>query len=527
MHGVALLLMTAAAAHLLARRLRVPSIPLLLLAGVAAAQLAPPPAQLVEDALVLGVSFLLFLAGLELDPRRMRAQTRATLQVGTIHFGLLVTGSFLAAVALGFGARGSAYLAVALAPSSTLVGVRLLQTRRQMFEPFGRLVLGVLLVQDLFVLAAIPLLATVGRGWASGVTGLAGLAALGGLVVLARAWLAPRLLALSDDPELGLLAPLALLFAFLALGSWLTLPTVVGSFLAGVALARFPVSGVVRIGLAPVGDFFSALFFTALGALVQPPTAAQLLETSLLAVLVIVVTVPLVAALAERAGFSAKPAIEAGLLLSQTSEISLVIGLAGVLQGDIDQDVFTVIILVTVTTMLLTPLLATDRVAWSLMKVRPDRQRAASVDASGHVLLLGAGATGMQLLEDLVIAGVDLVVVDDDPAVLGRLREAGVPTVRGDAADRRVLRRARADRARVVISTIRRPRDNRSVFEVAPGVPALIRVFDQPDAAWVAERGGTPVLYTQASADAVIEWMEEEEEELEKRWAARRVAASA
>ena len=191
MHGVALLLMTAAAAHLLARRLRVPSIPLLLLAGVAAARLAPPPAQLVEDALVLGVSFLLFLAGLELDPRRMRAQTRATLQVGTIHFGLLVTGSFLAAVALGFGARGSAYLAVALAPSSTLMGVRLLQTRRQMFEPFGRLVLGVLLVQDLFVLAAIPLLATVGQGWASGVTGLAGLAALGGLVVLARAWLAP------------------------------------------------------------------------------------------------------------------------------------------------------------------------------------------------------------------------------------------------------------------------------------------------------------------------------------------------
>ena len=525
MHGVALLLLAAAVAHLLARRLGVPPIPMLIVAGIVAARAVPPDGTVVQDILVLGVSFLLFQSGLELDPRRMRAQLSAAVQIGTLHFWALMAGSFLASLALGLGARGAAYLAVAMAASSTLVCVRLLQSRKQMYEPFGRLVLGVLLLQDAFVLAAIPLLAGIGAGWSGALTGLVGVAVLTASSAAARAWIAPRMLGLAEDSDLALLAPLTLLFAFLALGSWLGLPTVVGAFLAGVSLARFPVNGVVRTELAPIGDFFTPLFFTALGAFVVAPTLGQLRDAALLSLVVILVTVPLVAALAERAGFAAKSAIEAGLLLSQTSEISLVLGLAGMLQGHIDQGTFTVIILVTVVTMLLTPFLATDRVAWWLVRWHPAGRVSEAVTESGHVLLLGAGATGMQLLEDLVIAGADVVVVDDDPAVLARLRGAGVRTVRGDAADRTVVRLAGADRARVVISTVRRPRDNRGLLRVARGVPSLIRVFDQVDADWVRKHGGTPVLYTEASADAFMEWLEEVDQELRATAAARGIGA--
>jgi Trk K+ transport system NAD-binding subunit len=109
--------------------------------------------------------------------------------------------------------------------------------------------------------------------------------------------------------------------------------------------------------------------------------------------------------------------------------------------------------------------------------------------------------------------------------VLARLRDADVRTVRGDAADREVLRRAGADRARVVISTIRRARDNRGLLRVAPGVPALVRVFDDGDARWVKYLGGIPVLYTEASADALMEWVEESEDELTTRARARGVHA--
>ena len=518
MHGVAALLAAAAVAHLLARLLRVPVIPLLLVAGLVLSFIAAPPAQILEDALVLGVSFLLFVVGLELDPRRVRAQRRAALRVGTFQFITMAALGFGAALLLGFDRVESGYIALGLTASSTLVGVRLLQRRGHMFEPSGRLVLGVLLLQDVLVLLAIPIVADLGSGWREVLLGLASIAALGGFSLLVRRWAPALLLRVADDEEVVLLVALAILFLFLGASGALGLPLVVGAFLAGATLARFPVNGVVRSELAPIGDFFTAVFFTALGALVRIPTPVELGQTLALTLLVVLVTPPLVMLIAERAGFAAKPAIEAGLLLSQTSEISLVIGLAGMIQGHIDGGVFVVIALVTLITMLLTPFIATDRVAWRLMHWHPARRGRPDAEAppSDHLLLLGAGATGMPLLEDLLVAGCRLAVVDDDPGVIEVLSEAEILTIRGEASDPQVLRQAGADRARAVSSTIRRPRDNATLLEMTRGIPVLVRVFDRADAEWVRTRGGIPILYSEATAESLLEWFAENDGALER-----------
>ena len=508
MHGVAYLLVAAAAGFGAARWLNLPAIPFLLIAGVGLSRIAPLPPGLLADALVLGASFLLFVVGLELDPRRMRAQGGSAAKVGSVQFLALGALGYATAVGLGYAPRESAYLAVALTASSTLVGVRLLQRRQQMFEPYGRLVLGVLLLQDLLVLLTIPLLTESGGAIRGVLTGFAGVGAIALLTLSVRRWIAPWFLRVSEDSEALLLSTLMVLFAFLAVGAGLGLPVVVGSFLAGVSLARFPVNGIVRVGLAPIGDFFTAVFFTALGALVSIPSLPQLLDALLFSALVVLVTVPLVAWRAERNGFSAKQAIEAGLLLSQTSEISLVIGLAGMLQGHLGNDVFTVIALVTLATMVVTPFLASEAVASRLLHLHPGRSRSAreAASASGHVVLLGAGSSGMPLLEDFILAGERTVVVDDDPGVVRRLEEAGIPTIRGDASDPKILAQAGVRRARAVCSTIRRPRGNGSLLEMAVDVPVLVRVFEQEDALWVRERGGIPVLYSEATADAVMAW---------------------
>ena len=516
MHGIAYLLGAAACAYALARWLHLPAIPFLLLAGVALSRIAPLPSELLIDALVLGVSFLLFVVGLELDPRRMRGQRRAATGVGSVQFLVLAVLGFFAATGLGYAGLESAYLAVALTASSTLVGVRILQRRQQMFEPYGRLVLGVLLLQDLLVLATIPMLSEAEGRIRSVAVGLGGVAVVGVLTLVTRRWVAPQLLRVAEDSEALLLSTLMILFAFLAASDLLGLPVVVGSFLAGVSLARFPVNGVVRVGLAPIGDFFTAIFFTALGALVSVPTPTQLLHALVLSALVVFVTVPLVAWLAERNGFSAKQGIEAGLLLSQTSELSLVIGLTGMLQGHLDAEVFTVIALVTLGTMLLTPLLAGEAVAMRLLHVHPGRSTSSreAAAASDHILLLGAGSSGMPLLEDLILAGERIVVVDDDPRVVRRLEDAGIPTIRGDASDPLVLEQAGITRARVVCSTIRRTRDNALLLRLARDVPVLVRVFDEEDARWIREQGGTAVLYSMATAEALMEWYSEARVEL-------------
>jgi hypothetical protein len=298
-------------------------------------------------------------------------------------------------------------------------------------------------------------------------------------------------------------------------------PLVSGAFVAGVALSSFPVNGVVRGQLASISDFFTAVFFTALGATLGIPSGTELLQAAALGLVVVLLTPPLVALIAERAGFSARPAIFSGLLLSQTSEFSLVVGLQGVVLAQIAPGTFSVIVLVTLGTMMLTPFLAADRVSLALMRWHPSRRMTDELDPPrDHVLLLGCGTSGMPLLETLVIGPYPVVAVDDDPQVVARVQEAGVRAFRGDAADRRLLLRAGAHQARVVISTVRRAEDNLPLLEVAGEVPVLVRAFNDEDAALVNARGGRAVLYSDAAATSFLEWFDrggwQEDDDLEE-----------
>lgn len=513
MLGIAILLAGAAFAYALAKALRVPAIPLLLLSGVALAYTGLLPEELLADTLVLGVTFLMFVTGIELNPRRTRAQRRPAIRVGILQFFLLAALGIGVSLALGFDILSATYLGLALTASSTLVIVRLLRQRRRMFEPYARLVVGVLLLQDLLVILLVPVLTRTPHGIGSVMLGLVGVAALLGLTYATTRWATPLLERLGDDDESLLLTVLAMLFVFIGLADLLGLPLVVGAFFAGVSLSSFPVNGIIRPHLGSIGDFFSAVFFTALGALIRIPTLTEGFQAIVLAGLVIVATPPLVAMIAERAGLSARPALEAGVLLAQTSELSLVVGLYGMLEGQIGPNVFTVIALVTLITMMATPFLANDAVVWRLMRYYPLRREGdIPPPAGGHVLLLGSGSTGFPLMETLLASGHDVVVVDDDPAVIEQLREAEVPTIRGDATDIQVLREARAKEARIITSTIRRPEDNRRLLEHARGVPVLVRVFDEEDARWVEEMGGIPVLYSEAAAAAMLRWYDRERE---------------
>lgn len=518
MEAIAILLAAAAVAHALARAFGTPAQPLLLLAGAALAATGTVPTELLTDTLVLGVAFLLFVNGVELNPRRTHAQRNAALRVGLFQFVLLGAIGLGAALALGFRGIEPVYVALALTASSTVVVIRLLQRRRQMFEPYGRLVIGVLLLQDMLVILLMPLVTRMRLGAWALVTGIAGIVLLLALAYACVRWLAPRLARLDGDDEAMLIAILALLFLFIAAADLLDLPVVAGAFLAGVALARFPLSGMARTQLASIGDFFSAIFFTALGALIGMPTGTELIRALVLVLIVIAVTPPLVTLIAERAGFSARAAIESGLLLSQMSELSLVLGLYGLTEGEISGSTFTVIALATVLSMVLTPLITRDRVVWRLMRWHPaPRDLDAHVPTAGHVLVLGSGTTGMPLLETLLAAGNEVVVVDDDPAVIARLRDADVPCLRGDAADLGVLAAARARHARIITSTIRRPEDNRRLLDYVRGVPVLVRVFDQDDAEWISAAGGTPILYSEAAADGLLRWMQKTGSAIERR----------
>ncbi len=523
MNELALLLLVAAAGHGLALWSGMPTIPVLLGSGMLLSfsglvrQDGLETAAELEDLplftfLGLGLTVLVFASGLELNPQRFRRQRRPVLWVGFSQFAVMGAVGFGAARLLGFGPLESVYLGFAVSASSTLVALRQLQATQQSYEPHGRMVIGVLLLQDALTIAILvalthwgsgPMWLLQGYGWAALMAGVAWW--------LQRQGARPLLERCRGDEESILLGVLALLFLFLGASHLAGLPLVVGAFLAGYSLSSFPVSGLVGGLLLSLSDFFRSVFLVALGALVVIPQAGTVGTAFVLAALVVTITPPLVTVVAEWTGLTTRPAIESGLLLAQTSEYSLVLGLVGMRMGHVGTETFAVIALMAVITMTSTPLLARYEVARHLLQFHPSRRKArpAPFDIDDHVLLLGLGSAGKWVLRPLLAAGHRILVVDDDPSLIAEMDRQGIPCLRGDGSDEHVLERAGATRARLIISSMRRLEDARKALALTNlGIPVIVRVFEDRDAGAVRHLGGIPVSNAEATATEFMKWFQ-------------------
>lgn len=509
MNELALLLAVAAVGYGISQRLRMPVIPLLVLPGMVLSLFGVgPDTDVVTLILQLGLMFLMFASGIELNPNRFTRAWKAVAVVGVAQFLIAGLCGYGIATFLREDRLTSLYVACALATSSTLVVLRQLKQNQQMFEPFGRLVTGVLLLQDLFLILIIVILEALPGGGLAVAIAIGETLVLFLLAIVCQRWLMPLLVVrLELDEETLLLSILATLFGFVALAFWMGIPLVAGAFLAGFALSSFPVNGLVRGVLGSFRDFFSAIFFTALGLIVAIPGPGVFLQGVGLALVVLFLTPPLVTAAAESIGLSSRSAIESGLLLAQTSELSLVLLLNGLVLGHVTPEVFSMLALVAVVTMSCTPFVATDAMTDRLLHLHPlHRRPAAGFMKKDHVLILGFGAGGMWVVKPLRDAGYDVLVVDDDPAVIRELQQAGIPWIYGDGSDAKTLAQAGAREAKLVIASMGRIQAAERVLAFLKGKPVIVRIFEEEHARRVREMGAIPVFNSMAAADTFMDW---------------------
>lgn len=517
MTSFAILLTAAALAFGLARLLRVSPIPLLLLSGVGLRWLLAEfdqtlPSELIYEMTEIGLAVLVFTAGVELSPRRLKGRARPVLIVGSIQFLALGLAGFTTARLLGYDLMAATYLGCAISASSTLVAVRHLQQRRQMFEPYGRLVLGVLLLQDVFIILLLVALNHLPDGWFAIANGLSRTIALGGLALLCHRWLIPWATRhFKLDEETLMLGAMAMLFAFSGLAYLLQLPFLVGAFLAGFALSAFPMNGLVRGMLGSISSFFLAIFFISIGCALTLPDW-QLIQHSLIFIAVLIlVTVLLVTVVSELAGYSTRASIEAGILLSQTSEFSLLLAAIGMASGQITAEMFSLIALITVTTMTLTPFISRDKVAWALMNLHPRYRRGEAPQNSlqDHAVLLGYGRAGPSTLSALKDAGITTVVIDDDAAIIHKLIAQGIHCIQGDGSNPRILAQANARAAKIVLCSMRRTNDVTRSLEYLNGSQAkvMVRTFEPHETANVRAAGGIPVEAPKAATQTLLGWI--------------------
>ena len=454
----------------LARLLGLGSIIGYLAAGIAIGpwglQLVTDPATILQFA-QFGVVLMLFLVGLELEPKRLWALRRPIFGWGSVQLVGSTLLMLLAGVLLGVDWKVALVAGLALSMSSTAIALGVLNERNLMATTSGRSVLSVSLLQDVAaipILALLPLLAAVpqahadGNAWLSAAKAVAVIAliVLGGRLALRPAL---RWIARSDTPEIFTAAALLLVVATAALMESVGLSMALGAFLAGVLLAESEYRRELETDLEPFKGLLLGLFFIAVGmsidfavVMARPLlVAAVVLGFLLLKALVLVVMARLMPVpLAERPVFV--------VLLAQGGEFGFVVLQGALLGGAIDAETSSLLVAAVALSMLLTPLLlvAVDRtlmprLARHASTPQPDE---ISEPQDAPIIIAGFGRYGQIIGRMLNANGLSATVLEHDADQVETVRRFGWRVFYGDATRLDLLRTAGADKARVFVLAI-------------------------------------------------------------------------
>lgn len=505
------LLGTASIAFGLSRLAKIPVIALLVISGMLMDHIIALPTNLLKTSMELGLAFLLFSMGVELSPERFRNQFGPVILIGIFQLLVAAAASWLIAYSFGYDFDVSFAIALSIAGSSTIAVVRHLRQRAQVYEPFGRMVIGVLLIQDIVMLVAIVLWQKAERDkelWS--VSGYLLLMAILAIILHIRIipWLVKKF---SEDTEILLLIALAVLFSFLGIAHYMKIPSIAGAFAGGFALSAFPVNGLMRAQLTSITDFFLAFFFVSVGALITIPDLKGLLLMFSLVATLFIVTPIVVRIVAEALGISSRTSLETGLLLAQAGELALAAGLYAMGNGRIDSEIFSIIALATIITMAITPLVATDKTTFWLMHLRffkvlkPKGQK----PLNGHIIIIGFGTVGRTILPDLRASGRQIVILDDDQKIGEKLKKEGLLVINGDSMDKDVLDAAQVRNAHTVFCFARRIEDSLFVLRYLgkSSVQVIVRVPDEKAAARVRNFGGVPINSMQDAIENFLIWL--------------------
>jgi Kef-type K+ transport system membrane component KefB len=422
----------------------------------------------------IGLIFLLFIIGLEIDLRELAKMGRTMAVIGFVQFAGCVGLGMLLLKPLGFGLGAGnfdlLYLAVALALSSTLIVVKLLADKFETTTVAGRLTIGILVLQDLWAIAFMafqpnllsPQLGSILRSVGQGAV-LVAAAFLVSRHVLTRLYQAA-----GKNPELVLLTSTAWCFLICGLAQEAGLSKEMGALIAGMSIAAFPYGVDVVSKIGGIRDFFVTLFFVALGLQVPRPTGSVLALSALLVAFVFVSRVLTVALTARFLGMGLRTGLVSAANLSQISEFSLVILALGAgykhIGPDLQALVLTAMLLASVASTYM--ILLNDRIARGIMSLlmRVGLKELCATEAKGHdhqgrdIVLLGCFRAGEVLVDEIHRRAPELksrvLVIDYNPAIRARLEARGFHWVYGDLAHPETLKHLGISNASVVVCSV-------------------------------------------------------------------------
>lgn len=502
--SLGIIVIAAAVMVMLGRLIRMPAIVVYLLAGV----LIGPVFQWVRmnDSLELiseaGIALLLFLVGLELSFSKIKDVGKVAVAAGIGQVLFTAAGGYVLCWLLGFGVMEAVFLATALTFSSTVVVVKLLDEKGELNSLYGRIAVGIFLVQDLVVILILTFLAGMGGSNEMNAGSIAmGLAkAFGGMTLLlvlsllASKYLLPRPFKwAARSPDVLLIWALSWCFLLVMAAHEFGLSLEVGAFLAGLSLAQLPYNDDLRRRVHPLMNLFIAVFFVTLGIRMEAGGAAEnWWPTLVLAVFVLIGNPLIFMIIITRMGYTRRTSFLTSVTVAQISEFSFIFAGMGVSRGLIGTEVLSITALVGVATIAISAYMILynhalhaflERIGLLKWRIFQSPSAAEEADNSGadvlenHIIIVGMNTLGRKLATELSRRGETVLAIDTDPV---KLENLPVKTLLGSVEYLSLLEEAALHHAKLLVSALRIEETNDLLAyrcRIA-GVPCAVHVID-------------------------------------------------
>ncbi|OOG74817.1 monovalent cation:proton antiporter-2 (CPA2) family protein [Algoriphagus sp. A40] len=462
-----------------------------------------------------GVVMMLFLIGLELEPKNLWKMRDLILKVGLSQ--VLVTSGLIfgLGIVIGVDWRISLTAGLSMALSSTAIVLQSLKEKNQMNSPSGKMSFGVLLLQDIAVipiLAILPLLAVAGTvtseaghggflenqpGW---IQTLMIFGAIGLVVLLGRFGFGPLLNWVSKTKlrELFTASALLIVVGIAYLMEMVGLSPALGTFLAGVILANSPYKHALESDLDPFKGLLLGLFFMAVGATIN----FNLIFSDAVSILSLTLGIILIKALVlgvigkiKKLNLGENLSFSFGL--AQVSEFSFVTYAFALQLGILATTTSDLLMAVTALSMTFTPVfsLVLDKLVVPILEKKSTKPKRESDEISekNKVILVGFSHFGSTLGRFLRANGIEATVLDYNPDQVDLLRKMGFKVYFGDATRLDLLHSAGAEEAKILISAINSTETNKKLVELCqehfPKLEIMIRAKNRYEAFELMEMG--------------------------------------
>lgn len=425
----------------------------------------------------IGVAFLMFVLAVEFPLGQLRRVQAIAIVGGGAQVVLTIAVGLAIGLSMALNLAQAAFFGSIIALSSTTVVLKILSDRDELDTLYGRIMIGLLIIQDLSVVPMMVILPTLAEPRGAIAVDLLIAVAKAALVLVVVLYLGIRLLpqallrvAATQSHELFLLAVVALILGTAIIAYLMGLSLAFGAFISGLVVSESYLSHEILAELRPLRDLFATLFFVSVGMLINPAFVLANAAVVVLVVLaVVVVKFLLCTAITLSFRYPGRVAVLVGLGLIQIGEFSFVLARLGVERGMLTDFLYSLTLSTALVTILFTPgSLRMENVVSSLLSRIPMLARSfeeppalipkEGVEApSQHVVICGYGRVGRILGRVLAARKFKYFVIDYDPHVVEYLRSRGVSALYGDASHLPVLAQANLGKARALVLSIPDP----------------------------------------------------------------------